>query len=219
MKKFELWEQLNQGYGESSKMLIPESDIELAIWADNCIYAKTADIEEYMKEDREESITEYFDDNDIKYEYLGEWATETELKEIEEAGNTLFDREIHEPFKSDEVDYTKIYSWWDGHNWKTISTDGSEDYVTASDDDYCLDEWDGRNWKTGTNFYHEYVRKIIDLNGEPSEDYLVIESSQYQGSHDTATVYTRAELIEHIEELGDRDINEYMTQIDAIEAK
>lgn len=111
----------------------------------------------------------------------------------------------------------KVYSWWDGSDWRkeVLGLYDPETLVTIDDDsEVSLDEWDGSNWKTNHLGYHESIYKIVEIDDEiVSENlYLVKKWSQMQDDHPTAQIMTKEELEDHLYDLG-RDVVEYMDQL------
>jgi hypothetical protein len=230
MKKFELW--YKGGYHEDGldrQRIIPSEDIEKAIWAESYVYAKKEEIEKYLEINSEYdgNIIDYFEENDIEYSSMNEnWYTEKELKHIEENGNALFDVSYNSMFEADDLEYEKTYTYWDGNNHRTISADGSETEITISDKSICLDEWDGNNHRSGSKFCHDYIYRVLEIDGEQADDntYLLWQESQYQGDQPVGTLVSTLEIERHIENLNEvdgaeRDIDDYIKKIEAIEAK
>ena len=72
-----------------------------------------------------------------------------------------------------DCETTEIYKWWDGSNWQTVLKDDFDwhtEVIIDEDSENCLDEWDGSNWRTGGKFEHQYVYRVLELDGEkPAE--------------------------------------------------
>ena len=117
----------------------------------------------------------------------------------------------------------KIYRYHDGSNWQTIEflDHMSETKIEVTEDYVDLDEWDGRNHVTGGIGNHERIHKVITLDGKPSlNTFLVHCWSQWQGSHVTGELLSSPEAVEeYIENLGDRNINEYMFEVGELAGK
>lgn len=224
MKNYELWVSSNADVNSDRKNLLliePNKIEDDVVWADNIIYTKKEGIDGYIKviSEYDGTLEDYLKDNNTDYGYCKEYETKESLKIIEEDGDVLFDTYTKEIVKAMDFEYQKRYSWWDGHNWRYVYADDTEKKISISDDRVCLDEWDGRNWYTAYPYYHEYVYRLINVDGELVDDeFLIIESSQYQESHVTASIYTRSELKLHLEELN-RNVKNLMKKIDAIEIK
>lgn len=118
-------------------------------------------------------------------------------------------------------DTVKVYSYWDGSNWKEIINDGMEVVETelvVTDDFVSLDEWDGRNWVT-TRYEHHDVHKVISINDEKIEDeFLLVKRSKFEREHTLGYVVTKDELIEHLSVLK-RDVHKYMEDIKNLNVK
>ncbi|PEK34098.1 hypothetical protein [Bacillus pseudomycoides] len=120
-------------------------------------------------------------------------------------------------------DELKIYRYHDGSNWQVVELreDMSETVLEVTEDYVNLDEWDGRNHTTGGIGEHQYIFKVIIEDGEEAEDTFLLKSwSQWQGSHPTGQLFDSIEAVkDHIEELGDRNIEEYMYEIGKLSGK
>lgn len=113
-----------------------------------------------------------------------------------------------------EWDTIKVFEYWDGHNFVTKTDEETIEYVVeVSEEKIDLDEWNGRNFETGGLGLHQYIQKVIEVDGKKEEDkYLLVKWSQWQGSLPSAEIMSIKEVKEHLETLG-RDVNEYMTEI------
>lgn len=145
---------------------------------------------------------------------------------VDHDGTVELDRYIaydHEDNRFEEIsakkgwETVKVYSWWDGSNWRkeVLGLYDPETLVTIDDDsEVSLDEWDGSNWKTKHLGYHESIYKILEIDDEiVSENlYLLKKWSQMQDDHPTAQIMTKEELEDHLHDLG-RDVAEYMDQL------
>ena len=99
-------------------------------------------------------------------------------------------------------------------NWETIMLDENWDteieLEVDEDSKQSLDLWDGHNFQTGGFPNHQYFYKILEKDGEKVEDeFLLVCYDQYQGSLVAGIILDKEELIEHIEELEDRDLEDY----------
>lgn len=164
-----------------SQRIIPAEDIEKAVWLENCIHAKKEEVEKYLaiNDEYEGNIIDYFEQNDIEYTNMVGWYSEKKLKDIEEEGHALFDVQYNIMYEADDPEYENIYSYWDGSNWKTISADSSETEIVVSDARIDLDKWDGSNWRNGSNFCHDYIYRILVVDGKQADDntYLLWQES------------------------------------------
>lgn len=130
----------------------------------------------------------------------------------------LFSREELSFWKPSELEKTKVYEWWDGSNWERVILEPymDETVVEITEKSVCLDEWDGRNWQTGGMGLHEYVHKVITIDGEEVEDmFLLVNTSQWQGSHPTCEILTVDEVRNHLKEIG-RDVEKYMYEVGSL---
>lgn len=215
MKKFQIWDRYrhnNQEASDRGGMLIPEDEIkEVVILNDTTYYlveGMSTDIPDSLKNEvadidieDDDDLAEFLNSNGIEYDSI-DYADDYELVR----SVVVYDRD--EKTYSDMADmYTEqSYKWHDGSNWKTefAGNDTTVTEVTTEDEKFKdLDTWDGNNWNTGgQNFYHEYVYRILEVDGKPVEDmFLLCEWSQWQGDHETARILTRAELEDHIKAL------------------
>ncbi|MEP9408533.1 hypothetical protein ABKP09_19640 [Peribacillus frigoritolerans] len=113
------------------------------------------------------------------------------------------------------MDDVEIYQWWDGHNWETIEkNDGvTETRVILSADTVELDEWDGHNYTTGGVGEHQYIHSILEKDGELVDgEYLLVYSSEWDGSHDSAEILSLSEVKKQLEKLN-RDVGEYLEEV------
>jgi len=98
-------------------------------------------------------------------------------------------------------------------NWETIELtewDTETELEVDEDSREDLDIWDGNNWNTGGFPNHEAFYKITEKDGEKVEDeYLLLRWDQYQGTFTEGEIMNKKELIEHIKELKDRDLEDY----------
>lgn len=145
---------------------------------------------------------------------------------VEHDGTVELDRYIaydHEDNHFEEIsvengwETVKIYSWWDGSNWReeVLGLYDSETLVTIDDDrEVSLDEWDGSNWKTKHLGYHQSIYKITEIDNEIVKEslYLLKKWSQMQDDHPTAQIMTKKELEDHLHDL-ELDVVEYMDQL------
>lgn len=125
-------------------------------------------------------------------------------------------REMSAPSLLTDLPYVDVYEFWDGRNQETMVLDILYD-VTISDNCVCLDEWDGSNHYTVEKFHHQYVYKVLELNGETCDDVYVVEyRSQWQGNHPTADIFfSKEELVAHLEDVN-RDPREYIPKIEKL---
>lgn len=120
-----------------------------------------------------------------------------------------------------DCETNKFYQWLDKHsNWTTKVFDintMTETKLIISQEYVDLDEWDGRDFKTGTIGLHQRIYKIYNLDGDEVEDqFLLYEWSQWQGDHQTGIILNLEEVKKHIEELGNRDVDNYINEINKL---
>lgn len=90
----------------------------------------------------------------------------------------------------------KIYTYWDGSNWKDILIHEDSTIVEVDEKNITfinLDEWNGRNWETCQTGFHIKVGKF-------DGNYLAIETSDYQGTLEIARIFTKDELKNYLTE-------------------
>lgn len=222
MTKYQIWENDWQcGYdNERGGMLINTDEINDKLYTGDCNWYKITGItakdemidklNNLIKEAQNNEDFEINSDYDLE-EFLKENGIEFDSVDcfgdytiIEDA--LCYNMNDNEFFNLNicESETCSTYEWWDGSNWKTeyAGEETTVTEITVLDEVYKnLDEWDGSNWKTGTNFYHEEVYRVLELDGEPVEDmFLLHEWSQWQGDHSTGRVLTKDELEQHIKE-------------------
>lgn len=104
-------------------------------------------------------------------------------------------------FSVDDMEYHKVFEWWDGSNWSLKDNFNVAEYeIELTDDKYNLDIHDGRNWFWGARFAHALLCKVEKVDGEAVEDTILWWSwSQYQGNLDTGELMTSHEVIRRLE--------------------
>lgn len=110
--------------------------------------------------------------------------------------------------------FIKVYEYFDGSNL-VVKTDEEaiETVVEVQEEEVNLDEWDGHNMVTGSTGHHQYIQKVVGIDGEKVDDtYLLVKWSQWQGSLPSGTIMSIDEVKSHLESIG-RDVNEYMAEI------
>lgn len=131
----------------------------------------------------------------------------------------LFDPQNETLIKTNELEVTRIHEYWDGSNWRKIVLEPYmlETVVEITEDSVCLDEWDGQNWQTGGRGLHQYIHRIVTIDGEEADKdlFLLVYSSQWQGSRPTSEILTLDEIKNHLEKLG-RDVEKYMHEIETL---
>lgn len=165
-------------------------------------------------------IEEDGSNNNISDSYLVDYLNERfnlELNnELCSDYETFEDKEIIYSFNEQEfmygndLEFSDIYTFWDGSNWQNWEVQIDDEDIESNYVRVCLDQWDGRNMVTGGIGYHAYVKKIED------DKYLIIESSQWQGSQDIATIADKNELVEYLK-IYDRDVDKYLERFENIE--
>jgi len=133
-----------------------------------------------------------------------------EIEEFPDNKTILFDYNEGKFIYADYFEYYDIYTFWDGSNWQNWEVQIDDEDIESNYVRVCLDQWDGQNMVTGGIGYHAYVKKIED------DKYLIIESSQWQGSQDIATIADKNELVEYLK-IYDRDVDEYLERFENIE--
>lgn len=217
MKKFQIWENtsLKDATGDYTcgGLLVPEEEIVQSA----TLHGGTYYLIPGLSLDATDSLTKalagdsIYDESDLR-EFLTEQGVKFDSIDIAsdfETIRSIVCYDTQERYFSDLADFyaEPTYQWWDGSNWK-IEYCGDEITVTevTVEDDTCqnLDEWDGSNWKTGgTNFYHEDVFRVLELDGEKVENmYLLREYDQYESNHDTARILTADELAKRMTEVS-----------------
>lgn len=219
-----LWE-VNDG---NSALLIDPKDVREEVYAEGLLVVEGVDDDQWTqildvlsaKEEQDEDFTiRFMDANDFEMFLLEEFKIAASVRDadewIEPDETTLFDRENVQVWKANELEKTKIYEWWDGSNWRKVFLEShmTETVVEITDKSVCLDEWDGRNWQTGGTGLHQYVHKVVTIDGEEVEDmFLLVRTSQWQGSHTTAEILGIDEVRNHLETI-DRDVEKYMYEV------
>lgn len=79
------------------------------------------------------------------------------------------------------------YPWWDGSNWRREWPEDTTE-VVVEETPVNLDTCDERgNWRFRYQWQHGKLYTVLTIDGEPADGkYLLVVSSDYQGSHDVA---------------------------------
>lgn len=187
--------------------LIDELDDLLIVrWNEELIY-----IPSFVRDEDIENIL-----NTLGYDVSVSIADEYENLRENVAVFFVENREMSEPSLLTDLPHVDVYEFWDGRNQETIILDIFYN-VTISDNYVCLDEWDGSDHYTGEKFHHQYVYKVLELNGETYDDVYVLEyRSQWQGTHPTADIFfSKEELAVYLEDIN-RDPSEYIPKIEKL---
>lgn len=218
---------------EVTTLLIDPKDLIEQVWLGE---GTTLAIEGELSAEQQAHILEKLKEKEDQGDTDIRWMSEDEFQEIlEEMGIAasvsvaddwidpdenviLFSLEELSFCKPSELEKTKVYEWWNGSNWKRVILEPymDETVVEITEKSVCLDEWDGRNWQTGGTGLHQYVHKVITIDGEEVEDmFLLVHSSQWQGSHQTGEILTVNEVRNHLKEIG-RDVEKYMYEVGSL---
>lgn len=232
MKKMQIWEEEYEKEEEYG-YLYNEDEIKKAVIIDYDNYyltgldPKVYNLEELTKKysefrKRKEESDDYDEYETIENleEFFQELEVDVEIiacTDEEELRNEIVfdwnDSAFEDLGGFDELEYV---SYLDGQtNWKKHINDGYSDISITeitidTDKEICLDKWDGSNWKTGGTGEHEYVNRVLEIDGNEADDmWLVHRSSQWQGVRDTAKIMTRKELETYLKDIG-RDLEDYL---------
>lgn len=194
----------------------PLIDEELNEKLTNYIEQKEKEDEDFSFDNTPEDIQEFLIE-------IGHTSAEVDWSEFyEERKDILAFDTIYKTFSNlADWDEYKTYEYWDGNNWVTAICDDitTETELIVTEDYVDLDEWDGNNMCTGDRFEHEYVHKVIELDGKSVENtYLIRKTSNWEGVQPKGYIMTKEDLQEHLEELK-RDVSEYMYEIGKLEGK
>jgi len=171
--------------------------------------------EKKEKEEKEElDIDEY-----LIEEFLKSQGFDVDVRYCEDfeeyKDNVLWDKYNNEFGNISDFETVKTYEHLNSQtNWETIALDENWDteieLEVDEDSKQSLDIWDGHNFQTGGFPNHEYFYKILEKDGEKVEDeFLLVCYDQYQGSLVAGIILDKEDLIEHIKELEDRDLEDY----------
>ncbi|ANB66159.1 hypothetical protein GFC29_3829 (plasmid) [Anoxybacillus sp. B7M1] len=168
----------------------------------------------YMDADELEGVLNEMGFEGVSVSMADEWIAPDKNVLLFDAGESMF-------WKPAQLETTKTYQWWDGSNWRKVVLEShmNEKVVEITSASVCFDEWDGYGWQTGGNGLHQYIHKILTIDGETEEDsYLLVYSSQWQGHHDRAAVLSIGEVREHLKQL-ERDVEKYMYEVGTLSGK
>lgn len=232
MKKMQIWEDYynnENGFG----YLYEEEDIEKAVSIDYDNYYLTnlnpddfdlndltKKYQEFIKQKEEEDFYDKYNIIENLEEFFQELGINTEVfacTDEENLRNEIVfdwnDSTFEDLGSFDELEYV---DYLDGQtNWVRHINDGYSDIVTTeitvnTDEEVCIDEWDGNNWQTGGVGEHEYISRVLEIDGSEVDDmWLVHRSSQWQGSRDKAKIMTREGLEVYLKGIG-RDLEDYL---------
>lgn len=218
MKKFQFVKVENNDMEDNKYLLIESELIEKTInFTGDSITCK---IDKELTDAELEKLQNWYIeklDNDeldtIMYEYINDYFKvnninnkATDIKEVEEYCKqpVLY---LNSGIYQDNLNYYDwqyTYTYWDGHNWKTLWLDDINEDEGYNDGDVAwvsLDEWNGRNHSFGGMASHAEV-------GKWGEKYLIKEWTQYQGDHTYITILENRECLENWFEERETEIPE-----------
>lgn len=103
-------------------------------------------------------------------------------------------------FNLEDCNVSEIYEYRDTFENRRIIIEHREDFDIDDSDSVNLDKWDGSNFNSGRKGYHEYVYKVKD-----QDVYLLIKTSDYQGSLQKAELMDLDEIITYLEDNSEND--------------
>lgn len=168
----------------------------------------------------ESKNTSYLDSEELEefFAEIGHRAHITGLpfyEDPDEVENVLIYQPCENGFSfGNDYDTVPIYEYWDGSNWKVIEGEDAIAYnLEVTEKKVNLDEWNGRDMITGGVGEHQYVQKILEIDGDKVDgQYLLVYWSQWQGSIPAGEIFTIDELKDHLQGIK-RDVDEYIPQI------
>lgn len=224
-----LWEKWESG----QYYLIDSNEIEEQIYIGDGSFLVTDLNTEPSKIDLDK-LNKLLEDYKESHEEFDDWDTDHIEQFLEYAGYSsacvgsaprylevgtdalLYNTETNEFDRSSSYVVVELYSWYNGSNYELIEkNDNTIEYKLLITNDFVnLDEFDGNNFVTGGTGEHQRIYKIIEKDGEKTDDeYLLEYWSQWQGKHAIGKILTVQGVIEHIKELEDRTVEEYMYEI------
>lgn len=198
-------------YGNNKNIVIYNgSEIEEAVWMQYNMYViSKVDYEKYKKylnsitdEDEEMNIYDWLENNDVEYKnWCEEWIKANKIEKELENENVIIDSD-NSVFNNNSFEYSLIYEYWDGSNWKIIELENPE-----GDSCEITDEI-GKLGKVAiyTGEYNEYGEWGDYKTGETeiykseNNNYYKIYSSYYQGELDEIEEITLDEIKEKFDE-------------------
>ena len=212
------------GYeGDAGYLIDPEEVENVVSFIDYSVAIVNADVCNKEKLNELLKQSDKIEDYEDLEEFLENNGFEWEVKQIADVSiqkeQLCFDFQEQEFFDLENCETERAYSYHDGSNYKRIWID-NELNIKITESRICLDEWNGNDYVTGGTGFHQYVYKGIEIDGEEVEDtedtYVVVYTSQWQGSHDMAEIMNIEEVEAHLTEIG-RDLDEYMEDIKNLE--
>lgn len=236
--KYEIWKKENRYVEKENGMilhlLIPSDEIEEAVYfSETCFLISGTDVNRLVEDVENETVLDgentlgdlyydrsysvaYLDEDELqeffqKHDYNVEVRLLSEWESVKEDGFLFFPQDFSF-CKMSELETNKIYEYWDGSNWRILCLESYEtaEEVVVSEDEVCLDRWDGSNFYTESKFSHQYVSKVLEIDGEKADDlYLLIEISDCQADIPVATILDKEDLKEYLKSIN-REMNDYI---------
>lgn len=149
------------------------------------------DMDRHAKAQKGQDIFDYLSEQGITYKHM-------ECYSKIYTGTVVYDLVNQEWGLLEDMETTPVATHWDGHNMQFYPfNEGywSQEIIEVENGATCIDRWDGRNLTTGGSFNHAHVYKSTDGR------YVVVLSSQWQGSRTHAAVFNQKEFLEYMKSI------------------
>lgn len=192
MKKATLWRSADDYEMEGKFYIVDSDEVTEKVSLHNCTVYKFPGItseDELLNKmpnildfDDEYELQEALDEAGIEWDIANESEpVEPDMVCLDFSNGGLFSL-------SDAVS-EKVYSYWDGSNWKEKWIEDMIAHEIVYDDSGeatdNIDKWDGYCWYFETKFNHGRIYPVVEIDGEKVEgQYILLEYSQYQGDID-----------------------------------
>ncbi|MTI95225.1 MAG: ribbon-helix-helix protein, CopG family [Firmicutes bacterium] len=186
-RKFYIWFDRDGSFEteEGLGWLTGEREPEEMAYTGDCLEVEInpADIQHHAEAQKGEDIHDYLNENEIPYTHMP-------MHSNVYTGTVIYDMETQEWGLLEDLDTAPTVTHWDGSNtrYHNLVEDRWQEVVEVETDAVCIDRWDGSNMTTGGTGNHAHVYKTTDGR------YVLVLSSQWEGSKDTAAIMTATEL-------------------------
>lgn len=182
-------EALNEEYmTEKYQYIVPKEDVEeIVVLDDRClkVYGVPGTdegvkiIDELLKDADYYEAQERLEEAGYEYEEADEYEAPLDV--------VVWSEVFQVAFLLSECETHPSYQWWDGSNWRREWPEDATEVVVEVPP-VNLDTCDQRgNWRFRRQWQHGKLYTVLTIDGELANGkYLLVISSDYQGSHDVA---------------------------------
>lgn len=195
-RKFYIWHEQNRnpeaedGFG----WLVGENPPTEMAYTFGCLEVDIdpADMERHANAQKGQDIYDYLVEHGITHKNMDDYSKIY-------TGTVVYDLENQEWGLLEDMETTPTVTHWDGNNMQYYALHEDrwqEEIIEVEEQATCLDRWDGNNMSTGGRFEHAHVYKSID------DRYVLVLSSQWEGSRDQAAALGQEEFISYMENIN-----------------